>query len=202
MRSAVGVWRWRKNPLRRRTDLVEAWVALTALVLTVLAMPVLGSVCGVMTDRALHRTVIREQRTRHATTAVVVRETHDHRAASDFDGLGGGREGRVRVVANWTAYDGSAHSGTVSAPRRSVPPGTTFRIWTDDKGMRASRPLDSATAHAHAVFAGLGAALAAAGLVEGIRRLVVWRLVRRRYARLDRAWARCGPDWGRTGAGS
>jgi hypothetical protein len=48
---------------------------------------------------------------------------------------------------------------------------------------------------------GIGAAAAAAGLVEGGRRAFVWRLTRRRYARLDRAWADVGPDWGRTGAG-
>ncbi|MGW7194477.1 hypothetical protein ACWGIP_35925, partial [Streptomyces sp. NPDC054838] len=26
----MGVWRWRRNPLRRRTDLFEAWLALAA----------------------------------------------------------------------------------------------------------------------------------------------------------------------------
>ncbi|WHM40013.1 hypothetical protein [Streptomyces sp. BPTC-684] len=201
MRSAVGVWRWRQNPLRRRTDLVEAWVALAALVLMVLASPVLGSLCGAVTDRALQRTVTREQRERHATTAVVVHQAHERSALAGAEGVGG-REGRIRVVANWTAYDGTLRTGTVAAPRRSAPSGSTFRIWTDDRGMRTSRPLDSTTAHAHAVFAGIGAAAAAAGLVEGIRRLVVWRLVRRRYARLDRAWAGYGPDWGRAGAGS
>jgi hypothetical protein len=45
-------------------------------------------------------------------------------------------------------------------------------------------------------------ALLAAGLVECGRRLVLWRMVRRRYARLDRAWEQAGPDWGLTGAGS
>ncbi|MFD9792850.1 hypothetical protein ACFWXK_18070 [Streptomyces sp. NPDC059070] len=201
MRSAVGVWRWRKNPLRRRTDVVEAWVALVALVVMAFASPVLGGICGAVTDRALQRSAAREQRTRHATTAVVVHEAHDRAKPAQVDGVGS-REGRVRVVANWTAYDGSLRTGTVSAPRRSAPPGSTFRMWTDDRGQRTSRPLDSTTAHAHAVFAGIGATLAAAALIEGIRRLVVWRMVRRRYARLDRSWARYGPDWGRTGAGS
>lgn len=176
-------------------------MALTALVLMVLASPVLGSLCGAATDRALQRTATREQRERHATTAVVVRQTRERNALGDAEGVGA-REGRIRVVANWTAYDGTPHTGTVSAPRRSAPAGSTFRMWTDERGMRTSRPLDSTTAHAHAVFAGMGAAVAVAGLVEGIRRLVVWRLVRRRYARLDRAWAGYGPDWGRTGAGS
>ncbi|MCZ9341509.1 hypothetical protein NGM37_27480, partial [Streptomyces sp. TRM76130] len=61
---------------------------------------------------------------------------------------------------------------------------------------------DAATAATHAVLAGTGAALATAALAEGARRLVVWRMVRRRYARWDREWDRAGPDWGRTGTGS
>ena len=27
VRSLIGLWRWRHNPLRRTTDLVEAWLA-------------------------------------------------------------------------------------------------------------------------------------------------------------------------------
>lgn len=52
------------------------------------------------------------------------------------------------------------------------------------------------------MLAGIGAALLAAGLVEGGRRLAVWRMVRRRYARWDQAWERAGPDWGKAGTGS
>lgn len=58
------------------------------------------------------------------------------------------------------------------------------------------------TAHRHAALAGLGAALLTVGLVEVGRRLIVWRMVRERYNRIDRAWAKAGPDWGRTGTGS
>jgi hypothetical protein len=54
----------------------------------------------------------------------------------------------------------------------------------------------------HAVLAGFGVTLLTAALAEGARRLVVWYLVRRRYACWDRAWERVGPDWGRTGTGS
>ncbi|BFO19345.1 hypothetical protein SHKM778_57330 [Streptomyces sp. KM77-8] len=63
-------------------------------------------------------------------------------------------------------------------------------------------PLDAATATTHAVLAGVGAALVTAALVEGWRRLIVRSMVRRRYARWDRAWDKAGPDWGRTGTGS
>lgn len=106
------------------------------------------------------------------------------------------------MVAEWTAPDGGSRSGTLATGVRTADPGDTFPIWTDERGNPVSRPIDRDTARAHAVVAGLGAALLAAGLVEGGRRLIVWRLMRRRYADLDRAWAKSGPDWGRTGAGS
>ncbi|MDR3083818.1 MAG: hypothetical protein LBV60_23365, partial [Streptomyces sp.] len=77
-----------------------------------------------------------------------------------------------------------------------------FTVWTDDHGRIVDRPLDGATATTHAVLAGVGAATVIVGLVEGCRRLIVWRMVRRRYARWDQAWDKAGPDWGRTGTGS
>lgn len=52
------------------------------------------------------------------------------------------------------------------------------------------------------MLAGCGAGMLTALLVEGIRRLIVWRLDRRRDALWDQAWDRAGPDWGRTGTGS
>lgn len=105
-------------------------------------------------------------------------------------------------MAKWTAVDGSRHTGTVSTVLRTARAGDTFTIWTGRTGRIVGRPMDAATARVHAVLAGIAAAVSAGGLVECARRLVMWRLVRRRHARLDRAWAAAGPDWGRTGAGS
>jgi hypothetical protein len=113
-----------------------------------------------------------------------------------------GRDLRNRVLADWTAPDGSEHQGPVLAGLKDPQQGDEFRIWTDRHGRMVARPLDSATASTHAVLAGFGAALAVGGLVEGGRRLIVWRMARRRYARWDQAWDRAGPDWGRTGTGS
>lgn len=113
-----------------------------------------------------------------------------------------GREMRTRVLADWTAPDGTAQHGTVLANLEEPHQGDHFTIWTDAQGRIVARPLDSATATTHAVLAGFGAALLGIGLVESARRLIVWRMVRRRYARWDQAWDRAGPDWGRTGTGN
>ncbi|GAA3268504.1 hypothetical protein Slala03_17820 [Streptomyces lavendulae subsp. lavendulae] len=199
----MGVWRWRRNPLRRPTDLFEAWVAFAALVCVLLVAPALGCAAGLKVDGTLQRAAREQRHERYLVPAVVVRPTPGTVAGSATD-PGAGRQApeRTRIVASWTAPDGSSHQGTVPAAEEPPLPGDRFRIWTDIRGRLVGQPLDPSAASFHAGVAGLAAALAAAALAETLRRLVVRRLMHRRYTRLDRAWAAAGPDWGRAGAGS
>ncbi|MFI9583448.1 hypothetical protein ACIHCQ_16685 [Streptomyces sp. NPDC052236] len=201
MRAATGTWRWRHNPLCRATDLLEAWVALVAALLLLAAAPAVGWVTGTLTDEALRQSIRVQRQQRHPVTATVVRPAPAPKPSPyDSESAGGGK--RRAVVAKWTAVDGSRHTGTITTVGRAMPAGDTFTLWTDRAGRIVNRPMDAATVRVHAVLAGIGASLTTAGLVEGTRRLLVWRLIRNRYARLDRAWAAAGPDWGRTGAGN
>ncbi|MBC9725382.1 hypothetical protein [Streptomyces sp. TRM68367] len=200
MRSISGLWRWRHNPLRRTTDLAEAWVALAALLLILVAAPLIGSLVGRATGDILQKSVQEQHRSRHLVTATVVRKLDRSPLEADPE-ASAGRDMRTRVLADWPAPDGTTQQGPVLASLKNPAPGDHFRIWTDGHGRMVARPLDSATAATHAMLAGFGAALAAAGLVEGGRRLILWRMVRRRYARLDQAWDKAGPDWGKTGTG-
>ncbi|MFE2264358.1 Rv1733c family protein [Streptomyces griseosporeus] len=201
MRAISGLWRWRHNPLRRGTDLAEAWVALAALVLLVVAAPLAGVLVGGLAQDALQQSVRDQHRHRHPVTATVVRALDRTAPETDPESITG-RGARSRVVADWRAPDGSSHHGPVMASLKTPRPGDHFTLWTDTHGGIVARPLDPATATTHAVLAGFGTAMLAAGLVEGGRRLIVWRMVRLRYARWDQAWDRTGPDWGRTGTGS
>ncbi|WP_031483992.1 Rv1733c family protein [Streptomyces bicolor] len=201
MRAISGLWRWRHNPLRRTTDLVEAWVALAALLLVLVAAPLAGSLIGGLAQDTLQESAREQRVSRHLVTATVVRKVEGSRLDVDPE-ASSGRDMRTRVVADWTAPDGSVHRAAVMANLDTPRPGDRFTIWTDRQGRTVARPLDPATASTHAVLAGFGGALLAAGLIEGGRRLVVWRMVRRRYARWDQAWDKAGPDWGRAGTGS
>ncbi|MFJ6850786.1 hypothetical protein ACIQM3_09660 [Streptomyces sp. NPDC091271] len=203
VRAVLGIRRWRHNPVCRATDRHEAWVALTALLLMLLAAPALGWKVGALTDDALRRTVRAQHEERHATAAVVVRAAPGtSRFAQDPEAAVAEGSMRTSVVADWLAPDGTARRGTVSTGSTETAPGTRIQIWTDDRGRPAMRPMDMSTARTHTVLAGVGAGLIAGGLTEIARRLVVWRMMQRRYTRLDRAWAEVGPDWGRTGTGS
>jgi hypothetical protein len=177
-------------------------VALAAVFLLALGAPAAGWAGGAVTDASLQRTVRLQHEQRHRTTVVVGGlPTERQQDAFDAESVTGHRPGS-QVTATWRAADGSSHTATVVAPLHDVRPGDTFSIWTDRHGAQVRGPMDGTTARIHAVLAGLGSAVLAAALLEGLRRLIVWRLVQRRYGRLDRAWAKAGPDWGRTDAGS
>lgn len=200
------LWRRRRSPLRRRSDVVEAWAGVAAVVLTLLVGPALGWTAGSLAHEALRETVRDQHLHRHLVTATALAPVSGSADGDGHEGGGGheggaGRDGYRRVLARWRGPDGLERTGLV-AVRQYARPGEPFPLWTDDRGAAVSRPMDGAAAAVHAVLAGLGAAGAAAGLVEGARRLVVWRLARRRYAEWDLAWERAGHTWGRADAGS
>ncbi|MFJ6698990.1 hypothetical protein ACIQM4_23315 [Streptomyces sp. NPDC091272] len=199
-RTASGVWRWRDSPLRRGTDLVEAWAALVALLLIVLAAPAAGLAVGLRTNASLQHAARVQHHERHETQGVVLRPLRERRADGGA-GTSTGYAGPVGVLARWTAHDGTRHTGRATTLNRAADPGDTFPMWTDGHGRIVNRPLDASTAAAQAALTGLGAAATVAALAHCARLLVVRRLMQRRYERLDRAWAKVGPEWGRTGAG-
>ncbi|WP_192582349.1 Rv1733c family protein [Streptomyces triticiradicis] len=201
MRAIIGLWRWRRNPLCRTTDLVEAWLALASLLLVLVAAPLAGAAVGVSVQGTLQKAVRDQRKDRHHVAAVVVRKLSRGPLAPDPE-TPSGRGAHSRVVADWTAPDGTPRHGTVIAGLKSPLPGDRFSIWTDRRGRIMGRPLDGATATAHSALAGFGAAVLTAGLLEGTRRLILWHMIRRRHARWDRAWAEAGPDWGKADAGS
>ncbi len=177
-------------------------MALITFVLLVLAAPASGWFFGSRADGALQESVRAQQTRTHLTTAVVVRRSAGSRHFVADPEIATDRAAMTTVLARWHAPDGTARSATVTTSSRNAAPGARVRIWTDREGHPALRPMDAPTAHTHAALAGLGAAMLTALLIEAGRRLIVWRMVRQRYERLDRAWAEAGPDWGRTGTGS
>lgn len=199
MGSKVRLWRWRRNPLRRASDLAEAWISLVTVVLVLCAVPAAGWFTGQAVNRALQRTVRHQSAERALVPAALV--TAAPRAAAGTDTESGQAHGHRRpAVLSWTAPDGSARSGTVRVENQEHVDGL-LHIWTDRGGRPVDPPLDRATATAHAALAGLGAAAAAGASLLAVRQLLFRRLMRRRLLEWEREWTRAGQDWGRAGAG-
>src|SRR4051812_44712683 len=143
VRAMVGLWRWRHNPLRRTTDLVEAWLALVALLFILVVAPLIGALVGAVAQDALQQSVRDQRQARHEVTATVVKKLS--RAPLDPDPeTSSTRDAHSRVLADWTAPDGTAQHGTVVATLKSPHHGDHFALWTDAHGRIVDRPLDSA----------------------------------------------------------
>ncbi|SEG90093.1 hypothetical protein SAMN05216223_12178 [Actinacidiphila yanglinensis] len=180
-------WRWRRNPLRRRTDVVESWLALVTAALFC-ALPLLGW----WAERSVDRTLRHEVATEHAQRTLV--------SATLAHPKDSGSATRPAEVLRWTAPDHSVHTATVSSDLEVWQRGR-ISLWTDHKGTLVPPPLDTVTATTHAVLAGVAVGSAAAGLLVISRQLLMWRLMLRRMDSWEREWARVDQDWGRAGAG-
>jgi hypothetical protein len=203
-------WRWRRSPLRRRTDVVEAWLGvLTALLFCL--VPLVGWWTGHSVDRGLQRVVRAQRAERVLVTATVLPArapaagravtgpaggTAAADAASQSRGAAARRGDRLR----WTAPDHSVHTATVPVELQTWHDGKVS-LWTDRTGEPVPPPLDSATATTHSVLAGTAVATAAGGLLLISHRVLAWHLMRRRLDSWEQDWARVSQDWGRTGAG-
>lgn len=200
MAGSVLAWRWRRNALRRRSDLFEAWAALTTACVIGLGAPAAGWAAGAAVGSSLRNTVRAEHAQRTQLPAVVL--TVGPRAVSDSDPESGQvREERRPAVVRWTAADGRAHTAHVliSADRGK---GDRIALWTDRAGQApAPAPLDAGTADTHATLAGIGTFIAACVLGLMGRQVLMWHLMRRRLAEWEREWAAAGQSWGRAGAG-
>lgn len=101
---------------------------------------------------------------------------------------------RPRVLAYWTAPDGTQRAGRVHAPV-SARAGAALRVWVDASGRLTGIPLQQREVERQAALAavltsvGLGLVLLGAGALA--RRL----LERRRLVAWDAAWHATGPRW-------
>ncbi|MGW4599899.1 Rv1733c family protein [Streptomyces sp. NPDC004457] len=185
----VWLWRWRRNPLRRRADVVEAWVVLGTCLLTVLA----GVFAGLVAAGSVERGLARERATWRPTVARVAARAPGKSPAHGSHASAGER---VWAEVRWTAADGSAHTGRIRVEPGSRS-GTPVTVWTDPRGRLVSRPTTASEAAFRSTLTGLlvGASTAAVPCVAGLA--VRSRLEHRRMEAWDTEWARLGPQWGR-----
>ncbi|WP_234376820.1 hypothetical protein [Streptomyces sp. TP-A0356] len=183
----VWLWRWRRNPLRRRSDVLEAWI-----VLAVWSVVVVGGVLtGLAATHSVERGLARERAEWRPVVALLTQDAPKATTATTA-----GTE-RVWAKVRWTGEDGSSHAGQARVAAGS-PTGTAVTIWTDRDGALVTRPADEFQGQVRAAMVGVVVGLSVAAIPFLAGRVVRDRLERRRMAQWDQAWARFGPTWGRT----
>jgi hypothetical protein len=200
MRASLrrSLWRWRRNPLRRRSDVLEGWARLFAALLMVVGAPAAGWAVGDAVNGALHRTVRSERAERSHVTAALVRIRPAQTVGTERSA---GTSDRGAIAdARWKTPDGATHTGVVrvTADRKA---GDRIRLWTDARGRLVLPPMRPSTATTQAVLAGMGVALAAGGAAAAFRQALLSQFMRRRMADWGSEWAQGSQSWGRADAG-
>ena len=136
----IGLPRWpifglfRRNPLLRASDRIEALVVAVAVMVSLLTVPVAAAVGAAVHDS--RRDVYAQQHhTRHLVTATITDDT----AAQNIS-----RTNPVTMAARWTAA-GAEHTGAVEA-QSATNPGDHLAIWVEDNGTLTGEPTPTSRA--------------------------------------------------------
>jgi hypothetical protein len=169
--------------LRRREDVIEAWIVLVMWMVVVVG----GAVVGTVVARAADQDFARQRADRHPVRAVLLTDTPPTMPA-------GGTGHRSAAEVRWTTPDGTARTGRTPVDD-GLRSGATITVWQDGRGVLVPRPAGPAEARIEAVLFGTAAALALAGLAHVTTTAARWRLDRRRYDRWAAEWELIGPRW-------
>lgn len=125
----VWLWRWRRNPLRRRSDRLESWVVLITWTLTLFG----GVAMGLMAADSVESGLARQRAEWRPVDAVLTED------APEPSGPSGTGTEKVWGKVRWTAPDGSAHEGQARVDPASMM-GAPVTVWTDAEGLLVTKP--------------------------------------------------------------
>ena len=176
-----------RNPLRRRSDKIAAWLAAVLVVVFLAGAPALSAVAVGWSDRA---TAAAEHATRswRQVPAVVQQAA---RAPT-----GWAPPGSSWVRARWIAPDGWARDGQIPVSG-AVPAGRIVLLWVDAAGSPIVPPPGRRAAPARQALAAVIAVVMLGIVLLCLACPGRWMLDRRRLADWEAGWAAVGPVWTR-----
>jgi hypothetical protein len=174
------------NPLRRRSDLIEAWL-LPAFVAALLILgPVVGIIAGHWSS-AQNAAAWRDQRSWHSVPAVLTQS-----APGPAFPDAGANGWTVWTSARWTA-GGRTQVGDVPAPS-DTRAGSTISVWLDQAG-QVRQPLTAAAAELRDLTTVSISVTVLVLLLAGALLITRQVLDRRRLAGWATGWMAVGPQW-------
>jgi hypothetical protein len=180
-----------RNPLRRRTDRLEALISAALLAVFLIGAPLFGTSLG----RWVYQGGLSEQRAQqswHLTHAKLLATAPPiPRSAFRLSW-----QSTVPVPARWSGPGGQPRSGEVPAPPGSRA-GQLVRIWVDSSGRVTGPPLPGAELTRRVVSAEVLGPLALGVVLLIVALAVRWLLNRRRLREWEAGWASIGPRWTR-----
>ncbi|MDX2545129.1 hypothetical protein ACOT81_05920 [Streptomyces sp. WI04-05B] len=180
--TRVRLWRWRRSPLRRRSDRAEAWIVLGTWLLALLG----AVLAGVTTADAMERGMAENRARTRAVSAVLMEDATKSDTGTDL--------GTVWVKVRWTDANGGSHTDRTKADTDATA-GTTVTVWVNREDELVSKPVAPSEARRQAAAGGMLVALGAGTGVLVAGRLPRALLERRRLAAWEAEWERVGPGW-------
>jgi uncharacterized membrane protein YphA (DoxX/SURF4 family) len=175
------------NPLRRRLDVIEAWLVPAAFVVFLALSPLVAGLAamGVRADNAAAQHV---QQSWHPVSAVLLRAAPGPEFSDN-----GANTWTVWAPARWIV-GGRQYTGNIPVPADSHA-GSTQTVWLDSAG-HVRAPAMTAPELSGATGTAILLSVAALAIVIGVAaRVARWLLDRRRVASWETAWLSVGPRW-------
>lgn len=178
-----------RNPLRRRTDRIEAVIRLATVILLLVAVPIAAIVAGREADQLALRQAHAQQAAEHEVTAVLLQRAQATGSPDPYTSVQ-----LTYVLARWQPPGQPPRSGPVLAPA-GAPAGSTVAVWIDASGAVASPPPEHREIVGDVCIAAIIASMVAILLLLESNALARRVLDRRRLNAWDAEWRATGPLW-------
>ena len=178
-----------RNPLRRRTDRIEAAIRVVTLFLLLVAVPVVAVAAGLQADHLALRQVHAQQVADHQVTAVLLQQAQPTGIPDPYTSAQ-----MTLVLARWQPPSGPPRSGQVAAPA-GAHLGSTVTVWIDASGAITRPPPDHRQIAGDVCVTAVVTGLVVSLLVLGSGTLARRVLDRRRLRAWDAEWRATGPRW-------
>ncbi|MGV9928974.1 Rv1733c family protein [Streptomyces olivaceoviridis] len=182
--------RLRRNPLCRRTDLVQAWIGLGLLLAALAATPAAMVLVGDAAHRHYARTARHQAATRHHTTAILLQDARRHPEPGSAEA----RKTRYPAEVRFTDAHGRAHTATAEV-QPALTEGSAVRVWVGADGTITDPPLSPGEIRSRAMGSAIIAALGVHATAAAAHAAACRVIQRRNLAAWDTAWARTAPRW-------
>ncbi|GAA2494409.1 Rv1733c family protein [Streptomyces longisporus] len=186
----VMLWRLRRNPLRRRGDLLQAWLGIGLVLAALAATPLAMFLVGDVAHDHYTRTARHQAETRHDTTATLLEDARRHPEPGSAEAK------KTRYPTKVRCIDRNGHTHTATADvQPALTKGSIIRVWAGTDGKLTDPPLSPRQVRDRAVGSAVIAALAVQATAAVAYGTVARIIDRRNLAAWDTAWAETAPRW-------
>lgn len=184
------LWRLRRNPLRRRGHLLQAWIGLGLILAALAVTPIATFLVGDVAYAHYTRTAQHQAETRHHTTAVLLEDARRHPEPSSDEA----ENTRYPTKVRFTDPNGHTHTAPTDV-QPALAKGSTIRVWAGTDGKITDPPLSPSQIRNRAMGWAIIAALCVHATAAAAYGTVSRILHRRNLAAWDTAWAETAPRW-------